>query len=367
MPSRRFAAVMGAAAALLALPAAASAQRITNGRVERVAVTRPLAREITALAPRSSEPFWVGYAMPIVAGERVICCLSGRGSDGIVFSSGRGNGAECTGCSLEPSAGGPAAVAAGPAGPVRLEGATEFLVMARVDGGTVGKIRTFSADCPLDAGGRTVYWLTGVTPAASFAWLTGFAREGDRRSGPAIAALALTDGPDADRVLDGLVAADQPAKIRQEAAFWLGEARDRHGFDTLRHLIATDPSGDVRRRAVFALSRSDQPEMVDTLIALARDDRDPRVRGEAVFWLAQAARERAVGPISDAIANDPDTAVKKRAVFALSQLPKDEGVPRLIEVARTNRNPEVRKQAMFWLGQSRDPRALEFFEEILGK
>jgi hypothetical protein len=42
-------------------------------------------------------------------------------------------------------------------------------------------------------------------------------------------------------------------------------------------------------------------------------------------------------------------------------------VPRLIEVARTNSNPVVRKQAMFWLGQSRDPRAVRFFEEILFK
>jgi HEAT repeat protein len=52
-------------------------------------------------------------------------------------------------------------------------------------------------------------------------------------------------------------------------------------------------------------------------------------------------------------------------VFALSQLPKDEGVPLLIQQARTNKNAAVRKQAMFWLGQSKDPRALKFFEEIL--
>jgi len=57
--------------------------------------------------------------------------------------------------------------------------------------------------------------------------------------------------------------------------------------------------------------------------------------------------------------------VKKKAVFALSQLPKDEGVPLLIQVARTNHNPAVRKQAMFWLGQSHDPRALAFFEQVL--
>jgi hypothetical protein len=51
----------------------------------------------------------------------------------------------------------------------------------------------------------------------------------------------------------------------------------------------------------------------------------------------------------------------------LSQMPRDEGVPKLIDVARANRNPEVRKQAMFWLGQSNDPRAVKFFEDILLK
>ena len=71
--------------------------------------------------------------------------------------------------------------------------------------------------------------------------------------------------------------------------------------------------------------------------------------------------------VSNAIDNDPDTDVKKKAVFALSQMPRDEGVPKMIEVARTNRNAEVRRQAMFWLGQSGDPRALRFFEEVLRK
>jgi HEAT repeat protein len=54
-------------------------------------------------------------------------------------------------------------------------------------------------------------------------------------------------------------------------------------------------------------------------------------------------------------------------VFALSQLPKDESIPKLIEVARNQKSPEVRKQAFFWLGQSHDPRALEFIEQVLTK
>ena len=93
--------------------------------------------------------------------------------------------------------------------------------------------------------------------------------------------------------------------------------------------------------------------------------RDARVRGDALFWVAQRAGEKAVPAIATALENDPDTEVKKRAVFALSQLPKDEGVPLLIEIARNNRNLEVRRQAMFWLGQSKDPRAVSFFEQVL--
>jgi hypothetical protein len=52
-------------------------------------------------------------------------------------------------------------------------------------------------------------------------------------------------------------------------------------------------------------------------------------------------------------------------VFALSQLPRGEGVPLLIDLARNHRIPEVCRQAMFWLGQSKDPRAVDFFEQIL--
>ena len=59
--------------------------------------------------------------------------------------------------------------------------------------------------------------------------------------------------------------------------------------------------------------------------------------------------------------------MRKRAVFAISQLPRDEGVPQLIALAGTHRDREVRKQAMFWLGQTGDPRALTFFEQVLGR
>ena len=91
----------------------------------------------------------------------------------------------------------------------------------------------------------------------------------------------------------------------------------------------------------------------------------PRLRQRALFWIARRAESQAAGIITQAIDNDPDAEVKKQAVSALSQLPRDEGIPLLIKLARSHTNPVVRKQAMQWLGQSNDPRALSFFEEVL--
>ena len=34
---------------------------------------------------------------------------------------------------------------------------------------------------------------------------------------------------------------------------------------------------------------------------------------------------------------------------------------------QVKKNPEVRKQAFFWLGQSHDPRALSYIENVLTK
>ena len=69
--------------------------------------------------------------------------------------------------------------------------------------------------------------------------------------------------------------------------------------------------------------------------------------------------------VQSCLLGPPEVAVKKKAVFALSQLPKDEAVPELLHVAQTNRDPAVRKDAIFWLGQTHDPRALAYFEQIL--
>lgn len=193
---------------------------------------------------------------------------------------------------------------------ITLEPPTEFLVLARAEGNAIVRVRMFTPDCDVDASNMPLVWLNDVKPDESVAWLT------------------------------SLIGATSTHS----------EYRSR-----------------VAKPALSALAVHATRSALTTLVRLAREDRDTKMRSDALFWLAQRAGQEAVATITEAIERDPETEVKKRAVFALSQLPKDEGVPKLIEIARTHRNPEVRKQAFFWLGQTHDPRAVQFFEEILLK
>ena len=153
--------------------------------------------------------------------------------------------------------------------------------------------------------------------------------------------------------------------LRESAAFWLGNTRERPGYEALVRLRTSEDT-KFRQQLTFAFSQSKVAEASAALIDMARNDPAPKVRSQALFWIAQKAQKKADAEvIRTAAAEDPDEDVKKQAVFALSQIPNGEGVPDLIRVARENKSTAVRKQAMFWLGQSRDPRALAFFEKIL--
>jgi HEAT repeat protein len=253
--------------------------------------------------------------------------------------------------------------------PVRLEGQTSLVVLVRVENAQIDQIRIASFDCRFDGGGLPFYWITAVPAAESVNWLK--AQVSGRQLESAILAIALHAGPAADQALDDLILPSQPEKVRERTAFWLGSSRGAHGVDVLKRMMASDPSQKVREQVVFALSQSKEPAGMAAVIDAAKNDRDAQVRGKALFWLAQKAasvvssNKQAQDTISNAVLNDPDRAVKEQAVFALQQLPADQGVPLLINVAKNNPDPAVRKKAMFWLGQSRDPRALEFFALVL--
>lgn len=349
-------------------PMSAQEPRVTNAKMQAHSAAAGLGATLRGVVSAQDAPAWIGYAVPRMKSEGSSCCWTNWGGDSGTM-----------GCCLEERKGQTiSGNISGNRSGVMLEGARNMLILFRVENRAIEKIRSYTEDCPLDAGGLPFIWLTEVRAGESVAWLEAEARkemaqsETDARKGnklakDAVTALAMHAEPAAGRALETFVMAPSPDWMREHAVFWVGNSRGAEGLELLKRLMRNDPSARVREKVTFALSVSREPAATTELIRAAKEDESARVRGQALFWLAQKAGQKAAATITSAIENDPDTEVKKKAVFALSQLPKAEGVPLLIQVARTNKNPAVRKQAMFWLGQANDPRALAFFEEVLAK
>ncbi len=365
-PRHRIAAV-GLAAALSGAAARAATgvpPTLLRAKVETRAVTPgglPAAMRELAAGPTR----WIAWEAPMEDPKRQMCCFecsdSLHGPGTRIAASG--------GCRL----GGRGMIfnSRDEGSPVRLEDPPDFLIFAKASGGRIEEMRTFSFDCPIDAEGKAVVWLDGVRPDDGVAWLEtllpskGGSAELSDVAQSAVAAIAFHAGSPADAALRRAVAPDRPLALRDRSAFWLASTRGAAGCAHLEKTVPGDADARFREKSTFALSRCGDEGAVSALVAMARRDPASAVRSRALFWLAREAGRKAAAAIDDAIRDDPDTEVKKQAVFALTQMPDAEGVPQLIRVARTNRNPEVRERAVFWLGQSKDPRALDFIEEVL--
>src|SRR3954469_10520733 len=118
---------MKTALVLLTLVTVAFAQQptIDNAKLEARTSSGTIASQISQLG---AGPYWIAWSEPIIPGQHNDVCSWNRG--GNYYDSGRTLGA-----------------------PVRLEGETALVLLARVENGLTSELRISSPDCHLDAGG----------------------------------------------------------------------------------------------------------------------------------------------------------------------------------------------------------------------
>jgi hypothetical protein len=319
---------------LAAVQLMAQPKLLVNAKLDTRSAAAGLEREFKTLLAAQPQPAWIAYDVPAVRGSEMGCEYVRDG-----FST---------------------------AGVVHLEPPDHAVIMFRVEGNTVGKLRSLSPDCEIDAGGLPVHWLTDVAPAQSVALLATYVpqRELDAPNGSLTAIAAHADAA-ADPVLDRYLEANQPEWIRRRVASLVGSERGLHGVETLKNAIANDGSESVKQSAISGLSRNKEPEALNLLIATARTDRNARTRAQAISALNRKPGQAVLDTINAAIASDPDVSVRRRAVDALGSMPDGAGIPALIQLVKTSKDMDVRKQAMNKLQSSHDARAEVFFEEVL--
>ena len=304
-------------------------------------------------AKRSTQPAWLGYAIPLVPGMQL-----DAGSYGTLDLNNEGYGYSRS-------------------DPNPISTPTYGALLFHIDQGVVERIRIVDPARILDAGNQPFTWLTNVTPADSIQLLTTMAKssaeastqrgkDGSRRIfHSALFALAAHNAPAATTALIDMAAPSNPLNLREQASFWLSNQRGRDGFLAIQKAARNDADPEFRKKLTFDLTLTKEPEALDELIRMAHSDTSPEVRKQAQFWMANKGGKKVADNLHGIASNDPNSEVRKAAVFAISRLPGEESTTRLIELASTSKDPAVRKQAVFWLGQSKDPHALDYLTSLI--
>jgi hypothetical protein len=237
---------------------------IRNADLHPLGASSELQRDFEALLDRTDEALWAGYSVPMVRGTRHICCDSSDTRHRV--------------CHLET----------GDCSSYKSEEDEEqttgrLLVMYRLADGEIQKIRTFSRDCELDAGGLPVYWWSSVNPKQSMDFLETHVRQqrSTKTAESAVQAIAHHAEPGADEMLEDF-ASDRREDVAEQAVA------------TLERAVEEDPDLDVKKKAVFGLSQLPNDEGVPLLIDVAQTHRHPKVRKQAMFWLGQSGDPRAL-------------------------------------------------------------------------
>jgi len=292
---------------------------------------------------------WAAWNVPMVTDAGSPCCYwNDHGRAGVCDLDGRNHGFSTTDEPRKPIDG-------------------TLTVYAHAAHGHIDDVRAYGADCPVRSAGE-IRRIEGVESAQSLALLSGWIDGPDgTRDDLALAAIAYHADDAATRLLAARAEPSHSRKDREDALFWLGQARGADGAAIVERYATTDGDPKLREHAIFALSQSHADDPYARIHAIAQSDRDTGVRSQALFWMSQMKDPRAAKDITAALTSESSDSVREQAVFALSQLGGDVGDDALIALLRGNYPRDVKKQALFWLGESGSPRAMQFFDEALTK
>jgi hypothetical protein len=141
---------------------------VTNAKVDMRSAAQGVDRVVQSVAA-TRMPAWIGYRLAAAPGTRRTC---------------GGNGSR-----------------------VLLEPPSEFYVLARMEAGEIVRLRSFTPECDIDAGGLPLVWLTDLKPADGVAWLVQMARASKDLTikKAAVSALTRSGDPSATKFFEELL------------------------------------------------------------------------------------------------------------------------------------------------------------------
>ena len=178
----------------------------------------------------------------------------------------------------------------------------------------------------------------------------------------AISSIATRAGDPAVDALFRIYDADQSVEIRKAVISGFANRKSERAGNKLFEIARSSDNVDLRKSAINAISRRNGDKAVEFLLSLYDTEKNEELRDQIVTSLAVGS---VFGYASSEQFIDPE-----RQVYSTpspSSRSNDQRViQKFIEIARDKNTPmERRKRAIGWLSRSKDPKVLEFLQELL--
>ena len=214
---------------------------------------------------------------------------------------------------------------------------------------------------------QAVFWLSQVNSDRAVAALDSILRmsRDPELQDKAVFALSQQQSPRASAALRAFAERDDaPAELREKAIFWMGQKGGEENGEYLRGLYGRLKNKELKEKLLFSISQSNDPASTAWLLGIARNRQESiDVRKTALFWAGQGRAS-----ITDLVRiydTMDEQEMREQLVFVYSQRREPQAFEKMLDIARRDPDPEIRKKAIFWIGQSKDPRATQFIQELL--
>ena len=218
---------------------------------------------------------------------------------------------------------------------------------------------------------QAVFWLGQVRSERAVPLLEDLLKNSKDREtkDKALFALSQQSSPKAGQILrDFAERESENEELREQAIFWLGQKRSEENASYLKGLYPRVKTDALKEKIIFSLSQQRGFGNPEWIMNIALDPKESiEMRKQALFWAGQngGAPTEAFASLYDKM-TDPE--IKEQLIFVLSQKNRDaKALDKLMEIAKNDKDKELRSKAVFWLGQSRDPRAAKFLEDLISK
>ena len=187
----------------------------------------------------------------------------------------------------------------------------------------------------------------------------------------AISSIATRPGEPAVDALFRIYDADQTVEIRKAVISGFGNRKSERAGTKLFEIARSSDNIELRKSAINGISRRGGDKAVDFLLSLYDSEKNEELRDQIVGSLGLGGTifvngNRYIDDVNGSRYID-DTGQNITPVASSTSRANDQRViQKFIEIARDKQTPmERRKRAIGWLSRSKDPKVLEFLQELL--